>query len=361
MRAIKRLNGVFAWIFGCFLSYGICAEALPQAPLPPLPQPLANNAIARLEIVGRYRLYSFMGIGPGLTAQDISRAAYEFDADSGRWHVLPPVPGSPRLASVAVGLGRYIYLFGGYTVAANGEELSTPEVWRFDPLQRRYEPSIAMPVPVDDSVALPWRDRYIVLISGWRNDANVADVQFYDTRAERWIKGTPFPGKPVFGHAAGILEDHIVQCGGVFVDGMRDGKRQYKMSEECWLGYLSETEIGKVQWRQIPVMPGGTRYRAGATGSQLRGRHIVFAGGSHGAYNFNGIGYDGLPSEPIASVTAFNLRNQNWESWGNLPTPTMDHRGLLELNGGFVSIGGMEAGQKVTPVVRRFIPPIKHR
>lgn len=340
---------------------GIASDTLSQVALPPLPQPLANNAVARLDIAGRFRLYSFLGLGSGKTATDITRAAYEFDADTGRWHVLPPVPGDARLASVAVGLGRYIYIFGGYTVAANGEEHSKPDVWRFDPLQRRYEKMPAMPKPVDDSVALVWRERYILLISGWHNDGNVRDVQLFDTVAERWSPATTFPGKTVFGHAAGILDDHLVLCGGVFVAGVEEKRRQYQLSDECWLGYLNEHQIGEIQWRSLSNHQGAARYRAAATGTRLRGRHIVFAGGTTRPYNYNGVGYDGIPADPIAPVMAFNLSSQSWENWGELSTPTMDHRGLLELNGGLVIVGGMEQGQKVTPVVRRFVPPTRRR
>ncbi|QGX38875.1 Kelch repeat-containing protein [Permianibacter aggregans] len=343
----------------CCGAPSFAAEPLNQSALPPVPQPLANNAVARLDIAGRYRLYSFMGLGPGKAAEDISRAAYELDADTGRWHVLPPVPGPSRLASVAAGAGRYLYLFGGYTVAGNGEEVSTPEVWRFDPLQRRYDPMPPMPKPVDDSVALVWRERHILLISGWHNDGNVSDVQWFDTGAERWSKATAFPGKAVFGHAGGLLDDHMLICGGVYVAGVEQGRRQYRLSDECWLGYLNENVLGDIQWRPIKAPSSAFRYRAAATGTRLRGRHIVFAGGTQRPYNYNGIGYDGVPAEPVAEVMAFNLHNQTWENWGTLPTPTMDHRGLMELNGGLVTIGGMESGQKVTPVVRRFIPPTR--
>ena len=49
-----------------------------------------------------------------------------------------------------------------------------------------------MPVPVDDSVALSYKERYIYLISGWHNDGNVNLVQVYDTKKQYMAAGVAF-------------------------------------------------------------------------------------------------------------------------------------------------------------------------
>ena len=332
-------------------------NSLVQVALPPLPQPLSNNAVAQLSFAGRPRLYSFLGMGTGRNAGAISRSAYEFDPDTNRWHVLPAVPGSGRLATAAIGIGRSIFLLGGYTVSQQGAEVSTPEMLRFDPLLQTYETLAAMPIPVDDSVGLGWRDRYVLLISGWNNHSNSDQVQWFDTISERWLPSRPFPGTAVFGHAGGLLDNDLVVCGGAYVAGSTAGKRQYAQSDACWQGKLDEKQVGDIKWKQLSTMPGPGRYRAAAVGTRLRGRHIVFVGGSATPYNYNGVGYDGNTAEPLAAVVAYNLNSRRWEEWGNLPTAGMDFRGLLELNGGLVTVGGMEHGPKVTPVVRRFVPP----
>ncbi len=342
-----------------WLPLAVVAEDLTQVALPPLPQPLSNNAVAQLSFAGRPRLYSFLGLGQARTPAAISRNAYEFDPDTGRWHLLPAVPGNGRLASVAIGLDRVIYLFGGYTVSTGGAEVSTPEVFRFDPLQRTYEAVAPMPVPVDDSIALSWQNRYVLLVSGWNNAANTDRVQWFDSVTERWLPAHAYPGTPVFGHAGGLLDDELVVCGGVYVAGSQGGRNQYTLSDACWYGKLDPKKIGEIRWKQLATMPGPGRYRAAAVGTRLRGRHIVFVGGSATPYNYDGIGYEGTAAEPVATVTAFNLNSRQWEDWGTLPTAGMDFRGLLELNGGLVTVGGMEKGQKVTPVVRRFVPPVR--
>ena len=45
-----------------------------------------------------------------------------------------------------------IFLIGGYTVSPKGEEVSTPEIWRFSPGTGRFQIETSMPTPVDDTV-----------------------------------------------------------------------------------------------------------------------------------------------------------------------------------------------------------------
>ena len=85
--------------------------------------------------------------------------------------------------------------------------------------------------------------------------------------------------------------------------------------------------------------------RLGAAGDW--GRRIVFTGGTDNPYNFNGVGYDGRPSEAVATTFAFNLDRQSWETLPDDPHPSMDHRGLARTREGLVVVGGMENGQKV--------------
>ncbi len=81
--------------------------------------------------------------------------------------------------------------------------------------------------------------------------------------------------------------------------------------------------------------------------------HLVFAGGSANPYNYNGIGYNGVPSEPETRLFAWDFAASAWQDAGPGPA-TMDHRGLL--TGGPVPlvVGGMGPGRRslarVTPV-----------
>lgn len=104
----------------------------------------------------------------------------------------------------------------------------------------------------------------------------------------------------------------------------------------------------RIGLRPLPSLPGPARYRAAAAGTHLDGiRRIVFAGGTDNPYNYDGVGYDGRPAEPLDTVVSFNLDEQRWECHDSASTVTMDHRGLIAANGELVLIGGMDAERRV--------------
>ncbi|MGQ0733900.1 MAG: galactose oxidase, partial [Acidobacteriota bacterium] len=155
-----------------------------------------------------------------------------------------------------------VHVFGGYAVAADGRETTSPAVDIYDVRERRYTSGAPMPVPVDDTVSGVWRSRLIFLVSGWSMSDNVANVQAYDPAADRGIAATPIPGTPVFGHAGGVTGDVIVYCGGAKVQAPKTPK--YAPSAECWRGDIAPSTPTRIAWRQISPHPGAPRYRAAA-------------------------------------------------------------------------------------------------
>ncbi len=320
--------------------------------LSPAPAARSNWAVARVND----QVFTFYGLGPGKTSADIMHDAHALDLRSGRWRKAGELPVTEgRLASVAVTVAGAVYVIGGYTVAANGAETSTPEVLRYTPEQGRFELETIMPVPVDDTVAMPWRDRWIVLVSGWHDQGNVSNVQLYDTHSKQWTAGTQWPDLPVFGHAGGLVDDTMVLCDGVSATLGADGKHHYAIANACWQGALDPHKVGSIGWTRLPAHPGAPLYRAGAVGATRDGiARIVFAGGSSQPYNYNGIGYDGQPSQPSAAVFAFEPRQGLWRSYAPLPVAGMDFRALVPLERGYALFGGMRAGQQVSADPIRF-------
>lgn len=314
----------------------------------------ANWAVAR----AGNQVYAFYGLGPGKTHADIERDVHVLDLASGKWRKAGGIPVEHgRLASAAVTVDGNIYLIGGYTVSARGEEVSTPEVMRFHPASASFETVASMPVPVDDTVAMSWRERYIVLVSGWHDKGNVADVQIYDTQTKQWTAATPYPGTPVFAHAGGLAGDTMVICDGVTASQGADGKNVFAITSECWQGALDAQEPGRIAWRRLPAHPGAPLYRAGAVGTDGNSGRILFAGGSGRPYNYNGIGYDKHPSEPSNAVFSFDPARGAWQQHAPLPEAGMDFRGLIPLDGGAYGLfGGMREGQRVSGGVIRFTP-----
>jgi len=335
---------------------GAASTTAADPELPPLPVPVSNNAVAGVTRNGVQYLMSFMGLGAGKTHSDIVKQAWLWTSETRHWSAFPDVPvDQGRLASVAVGLNDRVILFGGYTVEADGGEFSTPEVYVVDPVERTYKRRADMPVPVDDTVALPYTNRYIYLVSGWHDTGNVSAVQLYDTREDTWATATDFPGVAVFGHAGGIVGRTLIIAGGVGVLAEQDGKREFGAIDQAWKGEIDADDPARITWAELPTTAGTNRYRMAATGDAASGL-VIFAGGTKRPYNFSGIGYDGQPAEPSGQVFALDIERDAWVHFDGLNRPaTMDHRGLLPLNDGvFVTFGGMGPNQEVIRNVTRF-------
>lgn len=316
--------------------------------LPMLPVAVSNNAVAALRAGRRDYVVSFNGLGEGKTHTDTLASTFVFDSRSRSWSEADPVPGEVgRLASVAASAGDRIYVFGGYTVAEDGSEISTPWTHAFDPRKREFEERTPIPVPVDDAVAVTYSDRFIFLISGWHDLGNVNLVQRYDTETDTWSQATPTPGPAVFGHAGGIVGNTIVYCDGVAIEAHDDRRREFIAVPDCLLGVIDNEDSRRIDWRTVKYHPGLPRYRMAATGIPAA-NSVLFVGGSENPYNYDGIGYNGEPSEPTEGALLFDIDDQGWRAIDIEGTATMDHRGFATFKGQWVTVGGMAAEQRVT-------------
>ncbi len=320
---------------------------------PDLPMAMANNAVAAAVVGGRPRLYSFLGIGAARDYRAISTAAFALDVEAGRWERLADVPGQVgRLAATAQAIGTRVYIFGGYEVAADGRETTSPATDIYLTGQARYARGADAPTPLDDTVSGVWRDRLIYLVSGWSTDRTVDTVQAYDPEGDRWLAATPIPGTPVFGHAGGLVGDTLVYCGGAKMLGAVTPK--YGASAECYRGDIDPDDPAIIAWRAISPHPGPARYRAAAGPVRTAAMTgILFVGGTANPYNYNGIGYDGQPATPEAASWIYDIGRDVWVAGPTFEAPTMDHRGLVSAGDAWWTIGGFAGAQDVTTRVTR--------
>lgn len=315
---------------------------------------ISNNAVTTVIAEGREFVVSFAGITAGKTYREISDATFIFDAGTGRWTQAGQLPGGVgRLAATAASAGSLAYVFGGYSVAADGSEKSTPWAHSFDPIKSKFDERQGIPVPVDDSLAVAFRDRYIYLVSGWHDDANVDLVQRYDTQTDSWDEATPIPGRPVFGHAGGIVGNRIVYCDGVAIETYPDRKREFVANDECFLGVIDPDDGRRINWRRIESHPGSPRYRMAATGIELESA-VLFIGGSENPYNYDGIGYDSRQARPANGALLFDVESSEWTVIRQDNEPSMDHRGLVPIGDTWATVGGMLDGQQVTRQVTAY-------
>lgn len=321
------------------------------AELPPLPEAVSNNLVLTTQVAGRTYVASFMGLSSGKTHADVHNRVWQWTKGEPTWQKAPAVPSrqrlAGRLASSGVSLQNHFFIFGGYTVAANGDEVSSIESYRYSPVTKAYNKLPDMPVAVDDSVALAYKDRYIYLASGWSQDGNVNLLQVFDNFTQKWSQATPFPGTPVFGLAGALSGNSMLLCDGVKVS-YQNLPRQFETTAQCWLGEINKTDANRISWQQIPHPTGKARYRmAGAAVKQDGKDLIVFIGGSETAYNYNGIGYNGTAAEPSAEVWVYSLTDKRWLQAENTAA-VMDLRTLVSINNELYSLGGMVAGQNLT-------------
>ena len=345
---IYRSQFTAAFLAGLLFATIASADSFEARDLPPLPEPVSNNAVVAVATPQAEFLISFAGLGAGKGHEDTLAKTWVYSSTGGEWVAGPPVPGGVgRLAATAAAAGRLAFVFGGYTVEEDGTEVSTPWVHAFDPQSRQFEERSRMPVPVDDAVAVTYEDRYIYLISGWHDSGNVNLVQRYDTVDDLWVQATPIPGPGVFGHSGGIAGNTIAYCDGVAIRSHADRRREFAASDLCFSGTIDPEDPRKIDWRTLPAHPGAPRYRMAAMGSQELGAY-VFVGGSDNPYNFNGIGYNGEPSQPSAGILLLDLETGKWASLESGSVATMDHRALVRFAGGFATAGGMLQGQQST-------------
>jgi hypothetical protein len=204
-----------------------------------------------------------------------------------------------------------------------------------------------MPVPIDDAVSGVYRDSLVYLVSGWSDTNSVATVQLYDVVRDEWHVATPFPGRPVFGHAGAISGKNIAVIDGA---AKQPGRVKYGIVQQTWIGTIDAADPTRISWRRGPARVGPALYRAAAGPC---GDAVLFAGGTNNPYNFDGVGYDGRVSLPSAKWWRFDVSGRRWTRLADDSVATMDHRALAMVGDEAWIVGGMREGPQVTEAIRR--------
>lgn len=346
------LNCIYLFLVACSghqpASHSIAFSNSSQ--ISPLPYPVSNHAVAQTQYKGEDQFFVFNGLTQNKTHADVTNQAWVWREK--QWQALTVPQNQPAvLASVAATVNNQVYLFGGYTVAADGSEKSSPLVWKIDGDTLNWQAMPEMPTPVDDSVALVYQNRYIYLVSGWHDVDNVDFVQVFDTQNQIWQQASAFPLPAVFGQAGAIVDNLLLICDGVKVIYDEDKKKQFLPSPECAIGTIDDHDVTQVVWQKIDHYSGTAHYRMAATNNQHFG---VFVGGSVNPYNYNGVGYDGVPSQASSDIRIYDFNSRTWQTFEKQLIPNMDHRGLLKTHDEFIILGGMKTDQELSPQIIKF-------
>jgi len=324
-----------------FLVPVLCAVfllAADEAKIPPMPVAVSNNAVASLK--NGIEVYSLMGVGTKKTWDDITNKMYVLRFKSGKWVEGRAVPGvAGRLAASAIGARGQVFVFGGYTVDGQGNEMTLGDVNSFLPEDHHWYRAADIPVPVDSAVIGMTHDRYIYLVGGRSKKGPVNNVQVYDAEKNTWSQATPFPGTPVFGHAGGVADETIV-----YVDGAKQNPTAggpYVTSDECWMGKIDHKDPNKIEWSKLPAHPGPGRFGIVA-GAGEHDHKVMFSGGTTTPHNFKGLDADGKLAELSPVTFVFEIHGAKWET---ITEDTFDvrtdGRGILSTPLGPLILGGM--------------------
>ena len=101
----------------CLLFLGCESPDVTTQNLPPLPEPLTNNAVAYFENDEEYSLYTFGGIDSTLEYSGIHLRSYKYNSTARSWTRLEDLPDTlGKVAASASRIGDIIYIIGGYYV-----------------------------------------------------------------------------------------------------------------------------------------------------------------------------------------------------------------------------------------------------
>ncbi len=335
----------------CGLSLnGAAAIELCVTRLPNLPEHLTNNAVTSVQNSdGSYSLYSFTGIaGETVLGTNAMLRAYRLDTSGGGWTAIADAPGirvgqnpRPKVGASAVTVAGEVYLLGGYSIP--GAEITERRFYRYDPVADDYVELADVPTEVDDTVVGVFQDRYIYTVSGWHGPSNnnTQEVQVYDTLNNTWENATSIPGpfRGLFGHAGGLIGDKIIAF-----DGVKTTGGNFTIDDSVLVGQIDPNDLTNISWQELPAHPGAPTYRAAASQVATADGRLLVIGGTDNPYNYTGIGYDGIPADPLDQALLFDPETGVWEELAMVgdPLATMDHRGLVSVGDNmWATIGGM--------------------
>ncbi len=311
-----------------------------------MPEPISNNAVTHGTVAGVPYVYSFSGIDTSKTHSGISLKSFRYNTQTSVWETISPLPDTMgKVAAGASTVNNKIYIIGGYHVKADGTEVSSSKVHRYDPETNSYlADGTDIPVPIDDQVQCVWRDSLIYVITGWSNTSNVTDVQIYNPSSDQWLAGTPTPNQTqykMFGASGVIIGDTIYYNGGV-TSGFSFNATNYLRK-----GIIDSNDPTQITWTQEQNNPGDKGYRMAAAKHNNR---CFWIGGAGVAYNYNGIAYNGSGGvEPLNRILTYESDYLLWKEGLGAPYGVMDLRGIAEISPtSWIICGGMLSGQQVT-------------
>jgi hypothetical protein len=333
-------------IYTIIILFGINAKAqnVTITEMSSMPKAISNNAVTEGFINGNPYVFSFGGIDSSKSHSGITNESYRYDVINDSWDTIAPLPSSTaHIAAAASNVNGIIYIIGGYSVAPNGNEVSSNKVHRYNPITNSYlSDGVNIPIAIDDHVQAIYNDSLIYIATGWSNSTNVNNVQIYDTYNNSWQTGVTVPGyfDRVFGSTGTIIGDTIYYFGGANLGS------NFPVSNRLRKGYIDPSNPRFITWSWSIPSPLVNAYRPACTSFKNR---PIWIGGSSVSYNYDGIAYNGSGGVvPTNKVIEYSNSQINDLTPQNSLIP-MDLRGVASISDSIKFIvGGMIANQQVS-------------
>jgi hypothetical protein len=314
--------------------------------LPPMPEPVSNNAVTSAYSSDTLCIYSFSGIDTSKSPNGIHNKCFKYNTITQQWSQLPDLPqGLTRIAAGASTINNKIYIIGGYHVFENFNEESLNDVHVFDPETNTFlSDATPIPTPIDDHVQAVWRDSLIFVITGWSQNTNVANVQIFNPALNEWTAGTPVPNNnfyKAFGASGDFVGDTIYYNGGAVIGASFPGTAQLRK------GIVNPDNPNEIEWSVEEENPGSKGYRMG---SISLGNKVFWVGGGGQTYNFDGVAYNGSGIvEPLKRIMHYDPITFSWTISPNTPFSVMDMRGIAKVSeSSFIICEGMTSEAEVS-------------
>ncbi|MEM8894623.1 MAG: hypothetical protein AAGC88_08605 [Bacteroidota bacterium] len=322
-----------------------CSSQIEITELAEMPMAITNHAIASVKVDGKDFVYTFGGLGPGKTHEDITLSSFKYDVADNVWSEIQALPDTMgKVASAASTVDGKIYIVGGYYVFPDGHEKSSAKVHVYDPKSDQYLDDAAdIPIPIDDQVQVVWQDSLIYVISGWSDSLNINKVLVFDPASNLWQIANDLPNTAefsIFGSTGVCIDNQIYFAGGA--GNRQDGN--FPLQPFIRIGQIDPSNPNNVSWSST-TSEVARLYRPGV--GVIDGLPI-WIGGARQSYNYNGIAYVGNPVEPISELRFFDMQNENWKKQ-EIELSIMDLRGTAQIDDSSLIIaGGIGSGQVVS-------------
>jgi len=236
--------GASAWERGPAIDVGLQSVALVRV----------GDALHR---VGGMKVESGVG-GPEGDGTGTLRSVADharFDATSGRWESLPPLPDA-RSSHDAIAIGDALYVVGGWKI----DGAPTDGTYATTMLRFRDGAWESLDVPFRRrALGLAATSRHLVAVGGLAGRAVSQAVDVYDTTTNEWSSGPALPGENTgFGVSVVAVDDAILASGS---DGVL---HRWRVGEPAW------TPVGRFAFprffHRLAALPDGTIAAVGGIG-----------------------------------------------------------------------------------------------